>query len=120
MLALSKEPIAKCPLNWIDLEYLYNDNEPVAGAKYTVKDADSGFCVSGSLDQSGRAHVELPSGLSQVSFSFHDDPDDLQIKIQPKPHGQKAEPGWLERIGDSLADVGMWIWGVVPGLIQSP
>lgn len=113
--AFQGEPIAKCPLNWIDLEYLYVDGSPVAGAKYTVNDAHSGFCTTGTLDERGQSHVELPPNVSQVTYSFHDDPDIIQIEKQPQPHGQKVTPGWMDRARQMLVDSGSWVWGVIQG-----
>jgi hypothetical protein len=53
--------------------------------------------------------------VSQVTYSFHDDPDIIQIKKQPQPHGQKVTPGWMERISQMLVDSGSWAWGVIQG-----
>ncbi|WP_155894104.1 hypothetical protein [Cystobacter fuscus] len=113
--AFQGAPIAQCPSNWIELEYLHADGDPVTGAKYTVKDAHSGFCSTGTLDERGQAHVKLPVGVTQATYAFHDDPDILQVKKQPQPHGQEAAPGWMERTTRILIDSGSWAWGVIQG-----
>jgi hypothetical protein len=106
LISFPGEPIAKCPLNWIELEYLYVDGTPVAGAKYTVKDPHSSFCAMGILDEHGQTHVELPPSVSQVTYIFHDDPDTIQFKKQPQPHGQQVAPGWMDRTRQMLVDSG--------------
>ena len=115
MNATAANPVQACPVNWVDLQYLYSDATPVAGARYTVASLGGSFQISGLLDSSGAAHVDLPFGVNQVKYSFHDDPDTLQIKVKPVAHHLVAPPGWLERIGDGLKSATAWVWGVLQG-----
>lgn len=116
------EAIQECPLNWVEIRYLYVDGTPVGGACYTVKDSSGALLASAQLDANGWARVDLPKDVAWVAYSFHDDPDILEIRIKPQPHGQKAEAGWLERMGghlaaawDAVTGVGRWIWGAIQG-----
>ncbi len=115
MTATAADPVQSCPANWVDVQYLYSDATTVAGAGYTVSDAGGSFKVSGVLDSQGQAHVDLPFGVAQVKYSFHDDPDTLELKVKPVAHHLVAAPGWLERIGNSLKGAGAWVWGVLQG-----
>lgn len=114
--------IQGCPRNWVGLLYIYVDGAPVAGACYTVKDSAGAVLASGRLDANGWARVDLPKDVAWVAYSFHDDPDLLEIKIKPQPHGQKVEAGWLERTGghlvaawDAVAGAAQWVWGAIQG-----
>ncbi|HEX5746215.1 MAG TPA: hypothetical protein VFZ09_08220 [Archangium sp.] len=107
--------IQECPSNWVELKYLYPDGTPVSGAKYFVEDAHGSFQTTGNLDANGFARVALPPNVGKVKYWFQDDPDTLDIRVQPKPHGQQAPAGWIDRMGGKLKDFGSWMWGVVQG-----
>jgi hypothetical protein len=113
--AFPGKKIQECSSNWVELEYLYPDGTPVAGAQYFVEDAHGTFQATGNLDANGFACVGLPPNVGEVKYWFQDDPGILEIKVQPKPHGQEATAGWIDRIGDKLKGFGSWIWGVVQG-----
>jgi hypothetical protein len=122
MQELSPDSIETCPLNWIDLEYLYPDGSPVAGARYVVRSASRSFESTGLLDGKGYAHIELPHNINQVVYTFEKDPEIIELKIKPKPHGETVEEGWIDGFLSGLnasweatKTVAKWIWGAIQG-----
>jgi hypothetical protein len=58
-----------CPLHWIEIELLGEDDSPIPGEAYRIKLPD-GSIVSGTLDANGGARVEniVAAGACQISF----------------------------------------------------
>lgn len=103
----------------IDLEYLHADHTPVAGASYKVvsissdyKDSDD-FSYSGTLDESGKAHIDqvpmIPTGSFRYSFSA--DEQEFVVKKDKQPH-QAPDPNQSRSV---FHKAGKWIWNTVQG-----
>ena len=91
---------AKPEDNWVDLYYAHADGQGVAGATYTLYDANTGAILAqGKLDATGQAKVAIPVDKKQVRVEYHSDegepvinqPDDVKDAL-------KAPPGWVERM----------------------
>ena len=59
--------------HWIVLRLLDADDQPVAGARYSLK-LSNGRTMTGKLDQEGQTRAEgIPPGMCSVSFPEHED-----------------------------------------------
>ncbi len=106
--------------NWIDLEYLYEDQTGVAGAAYVVQEPNGGrhggnILAEGFLDAKGQAHVPLPVGIRQVEIYFHDDPDGEPYVDPQTPSTEEPEPGFLQRLWDGACEAASFVGGVLAG-----
>ncbi len=68
--------------NWIDLEYLYADGTGVAGATYIIRGPYGVEIARGTLSCEGKAHVNLPPNMINVTVEYVDDPNELVV-IKP-------------------------------------
>jgi len=57
-----------CPLVWIEIELVDEENQPVPGEQYRIELPD-GSVVEGSLDSQGKARRDgIPPGNCKVTF----------------------------------------------------
>ena len=109
--------------NWIDLEYRYADGSGVGGARYSVKDANSGAeLASGQLGVDGTAYVTLPLSATAVTVEYSNDPALNKVLAPTEPIIKDTHTGWFERMGkavesawDSTTDGLDWAWGTLQG-----
>jgi hypothetical protein len=60
--------IQSCPLVWIEIELVDEENQPVPGEKYRI-DLPDGSVVEGNLDSKGKARREgIKPGTCKVTF----------------------------------------------------
>jgi hypothetical protein len=60
--------VQSCPLVWIEIELVDEDDQPVSGESYRIELAD-GKTEEGSLDEKGFARVDgIPKGNCKVTF----------------------------------------------------
>lgn len=113
--------------HFIALEYLYQDNDPVQNAPYTLALSD-GSTLKGQLDLQGRAQIEyMPVGPFEVNFAEDTRAycpassnrfNPLHGKIPVAVAIQIAETGHsglFQQAANIAADGGDWFWGVLQG-----
>ena len=114
-------PREPCSLDfpWVELEYLYADEQGVPGAEFVIKSAEGAILRAGTLDDKGFCHVDrLPPECSQITYYFDNDPPPYKIFEEYKPIPNpfpKPPPDYIEQAADALRRLGEWGWGVVEG-----
>lgn len=84
--------------NWVDLYYAHADGYGVAGAKYTLYDANTGEVLQeGTLDETGQAKVQLPVDKTNVRVEYHSDNNNELIQTSTSEK-KEAPTGWLDRL----------------------
>jgi hypothetical protein len=65
-------PVQSCPLHWIEVQLVDQDNEPIPGARYSIVTPDD-VLHEGQLDSYGFVRIDnIPAGSSTVSFPDYD------------------------------------------------
>jgi hypothetical protein len=61
-------PVQKCPLVWIEIELVDEEDQPVPGKKYRIT-LPNGRTVAGNLDGNGfTRHDGIPAGDCKITF----------------------------------------------------
>ncbi|GAA0824238.1 hypothetical protein GCM10009111_34870 [Colwellia asteriadis] len=115
------------PAQDIELEYIYQDGEPVQEAPYTLI-LNDGTTIEGTLDTSGKANLSgMPPGQYTVQYGEdardytpieNTTPNPLYGQITPKAAIEMVESGdtsLLSEAGAIAAGAGDWLWGTLQG-----
>ncbi|MBU2894370.1 hypothetical protein KO495_13730 [Colwellia sp. D2M02] len=115
------------PTQDIELEYSYQDGDPVQNAPYTLILKD-GTELTGTLDTSGKATLSgMPPGQFTVQYGEdardyapieNTTPNPLYGQITPKAAIEMVESGdtsLLSDAADIAAGAGDWLWGTLQG-----
>lgn len=118
---------AAAETTFIELEYLYQDSDPVQNAPYKVTLSD-GSILEGSLDETGKARLDdVVAGSYKVTLGEdtrdyqaveEDEANPLYGKITPASAVAMVESGdtsLLDEAGDIAANGGNWLWGTLQG-----
>ncbi|MCM0150328.1 hypothetical protein [Photobacterium galatheae] len=114
--------------DWLELNYCYQDGEPVQKAPFRVIFADNSE-LTGELDERGFARVErVQTGAYQVFYGEDQRPwQAISLASTPNPLYQQFDPVAVRRAADSgdlaaiqvaaevAGDAAEWIWGVLQG-----